>query len=158
MYFAEYLNLWAAATPQQNDSCYYCFTITCPQSTRLDATKVNEIVIPIEGQMATQFLLRVHSHLCNKPWRVINEFLFLNVSTRSLSIPVLTNYTCLLRQGEPICHFTLILPTHCLQSLRGIYFFYKKTTTKKHRIVILHNPNKKILFSFFFSTGYNFLF
>jgi hypothetical protein len=134
MYFAEYLNQWAAATPTQNISCRHCFTITCPQTTPLQHSKINEIIIPIEGQLATQFLLRVHSHLCDKPWRVISEFLFMNLTTRSISIPIITPYYRLLRRGEPVCHFTLCLPNQCLQSLRGnspalLFFFHTKRST-----------------------------
>lgn len=120
MYFAEYLNQWAAATPQDLASCTYCFTITSPQSIRLQHSRVNEITIPIEGQLATQFLFQIHNHLEYKPWRVISEFLFLNRNTHSISIPLLTPYDRILRRGEPICHFTLILPNQCLQKLRGI--------------------------------------
>lgn len=122
MNFTELLNMWAAATPA---SCSYCFTITCPQSTRLKVSKMNEITIPIEGDLATQFLLQVHHHNWgNKPWRVASEYLFLNENTRSISIPILTAYERVLRRNEPICHFTLILPNHGLQNIRGKLNFF----------------------------------
>jgi hypothetical protein len=141
MYFAELLNLWAAATPT---SCCYCFTITSPQSIRLKPSRINQIVIPIEGRLATQFMLRVHSHLCDKPWRVISEYLFLDEIHNSITIPILTSCERLLRRNEPICHFTLILPHSCLQNLRGESLFYKHSFFYYHKKKYKKNIKKYI--------------
>jgi hypothetical protein len=125
MYFSELLSQWKVAgqTPNIPECCSFCMEIVCPETTQLQVETINEIVIPVEDDRPIQFLLHVQSHLSDKPWRVVSEFLTVSSTLHSISIPIVASSPHTLQKGDPICHFILALPHHAFQLLKGNTFF-----------------------------------
>ncbi len=72
---------------------------------------------------ATSEVLRTNNHMTNKPWRIVNEYIYFNQNTHSLTIPIVTDVHHILSIGEPICHILPMNPRHTLQSIKGTYGF-----------------------------------
>jgi len=103
-----------------------CWVISSQQKISLYPLIVNEIVIRFKGTAPTN-LLQINNHMTNKPWRIVNEYIYFNQNTHSLTIPIVTDVHHILSIGEPICHILPMNPRHTLQSIKGTYRFLKST-------------------------------
>ena len=117
MNLVELIRSWNI--PENATTCP-CWCICNLQETTLRPDVVNEIVIPFQGNSSTK-ILQVNNHLCDKPWRVISEYIYLNERTHALTLPVVTSFFRILKVGEPICHVELTDPTQTLQNIKGTY-------------------------------------
>jgi len=106
--------------PQNVTKCS-CWVIPNQKKITLHPGVINEIVIPFEGDAPTT-LLQVNNHMCDKPWRIISEYIYFNQRTHSLTIPVITTFLRTLAVDEPICHVELMDPLHTLRALKGKIF------------------------------------
>ena len=102
----------------QNMTRCSCWILINPKETSLHPGVVTEIIIPFEGPAPVN-VLQVKNHMCNKPWRVINEYVYFNQRTHSLIIPVITSFLRILEAGEPICHIEVMHPFTTLQKIKG---------------------------------------
>jgi len=78
-----------------------CWVISSQQKISLYPLIVNEIVIRFKGTAPTN-LLQINNHMTNKPWRIVNEYIYFNQNTHSLTIPIVTDVHHILSIGEPI--------------------------------------------------------
>jgi hypothetical protein len=114
----NYLELICSWNISDIESSCSCWVIAPLQETTLHPDVVNEIILPYEGHAATP-LLQVNNHMCDKPWRVISEYIYFNERTHSLTVPVVATFRRTLGAGEPLCHVRVMDPIHSLQNIKG---------------------------------------
>ena len=116
----ELLRSWNSSDNNVNCSCW---NIRNPETRMLLPGVVNEIIIRFIDDTPTT-VLQVNNHMCDKPWRVISEYIYFNKRTHSITIPIITSFTRILLSGEPICHVELMNPLSTLQKIKGNSFFH----------------------------------
>ena len=102
---------------QKNPMCS-CLIISTPEAITLYPDMINEIIIQFEDNPPTT-RLQIISHMDQKPWRIISEYIYFNQRTYSLTIPIITSSLHTLCVGEPICHVAAINMVHTLKTIKG---------------------------------------
>ncbi len=70
--------------------------------------------------------LPYHAGMNDQPWRIVNEYLYFNQTTSSLTIPIITDALCTLAIDDPICHVRPVNPMITLQNIKGKRIFYNQ--------------------------------
>jgi hypothetical protein len=116
--------------PTNSQTCLLkCIVILNDKDITLNAYELTELTIPdvkIDTFDAMQLVFQVKHHLTDafKFWRVIDNFIYTQNSTKSITI--LAQKTCTIKANEPICHVQLYSVSEVITKLRGNNFnFYQ---------------------------------
>ena len=99
--------------------CRKCYTLSAVKEQFLRPLTVHRITIPIVGFTSDPRLLQVHNHLCERPWRVLNSYLYICRQTVSITLHIVSSIQRTLGEGEPICHVSFVQPEEALYDLKG---------------------------------------
>jgi len=93
---------------------------------------VNLVNAEILMNVSTGYAIQVKNHICNKPWRILTEYLVPDPISKKLIIPVVSHRPCLIQFGDILCHVEIVTVESCIKRIKGnlfIYFIYlfKKT-------------------------------
>lgn len=100
--------------------CHRCYPVLNSRDVvHLRPMTVTKIVIPITGFNSEPRLLQIDNHLCDKPWRVLNRFIYLTKQTSSISIYLISPINRKIKIGENICHVRFIQPEEALYDIKG---------------------------------------
>jgi len=81
----------------------------------------------------------------DKPWKIINEYIWFNEQTHLITIPIITHSLQSIKAGEPICHIRLTEPEHILQNtIKGWYFIEMREINVTTREKNIEMREKKI--------------
>ena len=145
MNYIELIRSWNI--PANNTLCS-CWAICVPKEITLHPGIVNEINIPFKGN-SPKHILHVKNHMNDKPWKIINEYIWFNEQTHLITIPIITHSLQSIKAGEPICHIRLTEPEHILQNIIKGWYFIKKT------IIAFLIKSKHYFIIFFFSSAFS---
>ena len=115
-----------AVFPCSTNTCTYknCVEFLNPKDIYLSSNCINNICTGLRITHLPNHILKVNNHLCNKPWRIVNNFIFSNSTT--LHVPVITTKNILLKAYEPLCHMQEISLPDALQLIKS-----------KHNLILL---------------------
>lgn len=115
MNYVELIRSWNIP---ENATLCSCWCISSPKETFLYPDMINKINIPFQGRSPTH-LLQVKNHMNDKPWKIINEYIYFNEQTHLVTIPIITPFFYHLNKNEPICHVRLTSLNHPLHANKG---------------------------------------
>jgi len=104
---------------QIGDFCRRCYTLSATHKYILHPMTVIEITIPIVGLNTEPRLFQVFNHLVEKPWRVLNKFIYLTRHSTYISIYLVCPIQRTLKAGEEICHVAFVQPEEALFDIKG---------------------------------------
>jgi|GEM_PF-3698281 hypothetical protein len=117
------LHSWRIPTNTESCDCRWC--IYAPSNKILLPNIVNEIKIKID-KISDYYIFQSIHHNQNKPWKLLNNYLYFNHHDLSLSIQIVTSEQYYLRKNEPICHLKITRIRQILNTHKGnpIFYFY----------------------------------
>ena len=99
-----------------NDSCFDMFL--CSDITLLPGI-VNEVGPGLIVNVPKGHIIQVLHHVCNKPWRVLNDFLYPDPKHNFIPIPLITDKPCNVNTGTVIAHFQIVLMEDSFEKIKG---------------------------------------
>lgn len=113
--------------PSFSNSCavspYKCTNIFISRATKLYPLRVINIPTELTVDLPQGYILRVKNHLCDKPYRVVVDRLIPDESTKTLTIPIITQRKCELKRGDILCHLQPQSINQCFTEIKGNSFF-----------------------------------
>ena len=102
--------------------CDHCYIISCPYDIELHPNIVNTIKIENIENYNLEYLMHVKPHFMlawKNPWIVISDYL--HCTAKTVTIPVITQELCHLKEGDPLCHIHVLPLSEAYQNiLKGI--------------------------------------
>ena len=68
-------------------------------------------------------VIQVLNHVCDQPWRVINDFLFPDPKHNFITIPLITTKPCDINTGTVIAHYKMVLVGESFDKIQGKCYF-----------------------------------
>jgi hypothetical protein len=99
--------------------CNKCYTISTLKEEILRPYKVHKIVIHIENFKSDGRLMQVMNHLCERPWRVLTQYVYISKTNPYISLDLVCPIHRRLAPNEDICHISFIQPEEALHDLKG---------------------------------------
>jgi len=109
--------------PEYSHNCEpECLNLYNNKPVLIHPNKVTFVDAGIWIDIPVNCVLKVKNHLCNKPWRILNTYLY--KSENSLIIPIITKYKCRINYGDILCHVQMPTVTEAYEEISGILYFY----------------------------------
>lgn len=89
--------------PKNNPDCH-CLNISNNSNCVIYPNRVNVIDLEILASTHSWKILRIVNHMCQKPWRVLTNFLFQCPITGTFKAPVISRTKCFIQRGDILCH------------------------------------------------------
>ena len=98
---------WVILPTQTKNECFdkNCINIYSSNDVTLHKDTVYSVDLGVYViDMDPGTMLEVKSHLCDKPWRVVNRYLFPSIRNRNLVVQLISNKHCSINTGDVIAH------------------------------------------------------
>ncbi len=99
--------------------CKKCLDITSPKDHFLEPMCVHVISIPIVGFNTLARLLRIQNHCCEKPWRVLTQYVVVSKNTPFILLHIVSPVQVNISANEPLCHGVLTYPEEAFYEMKG---------------------------------------
>ena len=117
----DLLHSWHIPTNTKSCDCRWC--IYNPDDKILFPGIVNEITIKVD-KISHYYIFHSIQHDKNKPWKLLNEYLYFNHLNLTLTIQIITSEQYHLKQNEPICHLKITRIQKILVTPKGNTHFF----------------------------------
>ncbi len=108
-------------TTQIGDFCRKCYTLTAIEEQILTASNITKITLPLFGMSKEPRLLQVYNHCVDKPWRVLNQYIYLEPTSPFVTLLLVSSIKRKVLAGEALCHIAFIQAEEVLFDLRGAF-------------------------------------
>jgi hypothetical protein len=108
--------------------CMYdnqCIEIKNPIWIMLYPNKINEIYLEMPMETSNDTLWMVRNHMCDKPWRILHEYLYHSLVTNITVIPLVTSKKIILHPGVVLGHVSRFQIPYALNNIKDtdeVYF------------------------------------
>ena len=112
--------------PKKAETCYDqdCVNIYNQTNILLDPGVISYIYVGLFVKMDKGTIIQIQNHLCNKPWRIVNQYLCLSpTGEETLTLQVIANKPSIIKRGEVLCHIKSITFRQAFNIMKGTYFF-----------------------------------
>lgn len=108
--------------PEPNEECVdkQCYNIYANHNITLYPDQVNQINPGFLIELPEYQVLHIKSHICNKPWRILGEFIY-PTKEKTIILPVITDTKCQINIGDVLCHIQPIYVSHALLKMKGTF-------------------------------------
>jgi hypothetical protein len=104
--------------------CQKCYTVSSTKDEYLRPFTVLKLIIPIIGFKHEPRLMRVHNHLCSKPWRVLTQYVYITKHTPYVTLLLVSPIKRRILPNEEICHLSFSMPEEALYDIKGKYSLF----------------------------------
>jgi len=109
--------------PENSKNCKpECLNLYNNKPVTIYPKRINIIDAGITIEMPPKCVIQVKNHICNKPWRILNEYLYPDPDTKLLKIPVITQHKCIINYGDILCHMQVVLVEDIYKRIAGKKF------------------------------------
>lgn len=112
-------HLWSLLPAKSSCFDEQCQNIFNNNTVVLHPHQITEIDAGILVDIASGHVLQIKSHNCDKPWRVLVEYVYPDPVKKTLKIPVITKVKCYIPYGEVLCHVKEIPLNQAYCLIRG---------------------------------------
>lgn len=111
--------------PEQSYECVdvQCYNLFANHNVLLYPDRINKINPGFHIELPSYQVLQIKPHTCNKPWRILGEYLYPE-EDNTLIIPVITDTKCMLNIGDVLCHIQPISLAHAFLRAKCKSYIY----------------------------------
>ena len=110
---------FSMATRYESCRVNNCLEVILPFDIHLRPYNIHKITLSLIDVIPQGCAIEVQNHLCNKPWRVINKYLFPHKISHCITFYLTSNLRQTLASGVILCHINVISSTELIDTLTG---------------------------------------
>lgn len=110
-----------AILPQRSTECFdkKCINIYSYKNLQLYPNVVYKIHLGLYVDLSQGHILQVKNHLCDKPWRIVESYLYPSSWFKSITVQIISDKRCIVRTGEVLAHIQSLPVSEALRNLKG---------------------------------------
>jgi hypothetical protein len=121
MSFTEINN--QSVLPAKSKNCPYddghCYNLYSSKTVIIEKSCINNIEIDLLVEIPNKYIIQIRNHLCDKPWRVLQKYIYPDEFTKRLTITLITRRRCKIIVGDILCHIKLVAIDEAYKNITG---------------------------------------
>lgn len=101
--------------------CHKCLSLSTTKEEFLYPYKLHKIHIPVKNFTGDTKLIKIHNHILDQPYRIINQYVCLTKNHPYISLYIISSKFRKLAPHEEFCHMSFCQPEEAFVDVKGKY-------------------------------------
>ena len=131
-------HLWSLLPSKSACFDNQCLSLFNNETVTVHPQQITEIDAGIRIDTTSGHVLQVQHHTCDKPWRILVDYLYPDPATKTVTIPIITKRTCVIPFGDTLCHVKEIPLDHAYTAIKGTIIIHLNLLPYNIPYLVIH--------------------